>query len=65
MGDVKMSLIKLITKIGIGAGACVIAVTALPIAGAVGVISATGAGVAAVVGGVAATIDHVSEEKKD
>lgn len=55
-----MSYIRLIEKVGLGATAAVITVTALPIAGAVGTITATGAAVAACVGAVAGAADYIN-----
>lgn len=58
-----MKIVKLITKVGVGATATVVTVTALPLAGAVGSITAVGASIAAIAGGVAGAVDYVLEER--
>lgn len=58
-----MKIVKLITKVGVGATATVVTVTALPFAGAVGTITAAGATVAAIAGGVAGAVDYILEER--
>ena len=55
------SVLDTIKNIGIGAGAAVVTVTALPIAGPVGTITAAGSAVASIVGGIGGLIDSVED----
>jgi hypothetical protein len=53
-----------LTKIAVGAGAGVVAVTALPVFGAVGTITAAGVVVGSLAGAVAGMADELASNRK-
>lgn len=59
-----MSFINGLVKVSAGAGAGVLAVTALPIFGAVGAITATGMVVGSLVGAAAGVADELASDRK-
>lgn len=59
-----MGFISGLLKVAAGAGAGVVAVTALPVFGAVGAITAAGMTVGSVVGAVAGVADEIIDSKK-
>ena len=59
-----MGFVSGLLKIAAGAGAGIVAVTALPVFGAVGAITATGIVVGSVVGAVAGAADEIKDNMK-
>ena len=56
-----MGFVSGLLKIAAGAGAGVVAITALPVFGAVGVITATGIAVGSAIGAVAGAADEIKD----
>lgn len=59
-----MGYVDTLTKVALGAGAGVVAVTALPIFGVAGTITATGVAVGSLVGAAAGLADAAEKQKE-